>query len=441
MTTTEKQILVNALTLLGPSATTGKVANNYATNHSQFTVNTNTFIHQNNDFLPWHRWFILGFEKELQNTNTTGANKIALPYWDWTSKYYTTAPQDNATSGAPLWDNTFLGQFNTLWGLSRNLGAQGSLATVSTMSSTLLNSDFTNFRSQLEVNLHNIAHNWVGGIMQQGNSPADPVFYFHHNMVDKIWQDWTNIGRTSSFPDEILPNKIGTAVAGVPNFPSGVPDVSPTSIIDSRASSVKVWFAENGKVILDKYTVSGTENYHYTGVIEAGSRVITSTVLNSTTVNFLTGNFTVPSGTTCNFVSGGLQMGTATQAGYVRLVPGFYAQAGCIFTAKINSQYFTDAAAGGRLAGESDPSASVNSKEDFLRVYPNPASGVIYISLNNNGELYSYEIQNALGSSFLKGSSSDTFTTIDLSGITPGIYLLTVKTTEGKTKTERILIK
>src|SRR5689334_747265 len=73
MTDTEKQIFVDALIELGPSTTSGTIVNSYATNHDQlFDLN----IHGVDDFLPWHRWFILFFEKALQNTSVTGAAKI-----------------------------------------------------------------------------------------------------------------------------------------------------------------------------------------------------------------------------------------------------------------------------------------------------------------------------------------------------------------------------
>lgn len=438
MTTMEKELLVDALIDLGPRTTSGTVVNNYATNHNQLSASPNTTIHNVNDFLPWHRWFILFFEKELQNTSVTGADKIALPYWDWTSEYYTASPRDNQKS-SPLWDANFLGQFNTLWGLGRSVSTSIEIGDDVALRDVLIETNFNTFRSQLEITpFHNTVHGWVNGVMNQFSSPGDPSFYLHHNMVDKVWQDWHNFGRNSSFSDEILPNKSNPSI---PDFPSGVPGVSPSSIIDSRASSVKVWFAENGKVILDKYTVIGTEAYRYTGIIEAGSRLITSKNLNGTNVSYSTGDFIIPSGTTCTFTSGGLQMGSAPQAGYIRLVPGFRAELGAAFTARINSLYFTDASAGGRIAAVDGGEQKGGYSERKIAIFPNPSKGIFNIQLNKfPNALRSIKVTNSFGRLVQETSSSALSHELDLSNIEPGIYFLMITEESGEVFTRRLIL-
>ena len=37
--------------------------------------------HRSPSFLPWHRRFLLGFERALQEVDAS----VALPYWDWTA--------------------------------------------------------------------------------------------------------------------------------------------------------------------------------------------------------------------------------------------------------------------------------------------------------------------------------------------------------------------
>ena len=76
----EKQVFANALYALKQSG----IIDEYANLHSQ---EFNQGIHNSEDFLPWHRWFIYYFEKALQNSGVAGANKIALPFWDWTSQF------------------------------------------------------------------------------------------------------------------------------------------------------------------------------------------------------------------------------------------------------------------------------------------------------------------------------------------------------------------
>jgi len=41
--------------------------------------------------------------------------------------------------------------------------------------------------------MHNRVHVWVGGSMNPGSSPNDPVFFLHHCFVDKLWADWQKL--------------------------------------------------------------------------------------------------------------------------------------------------------------------------------------------------------------------------------------------------------
>lgn len=66
-------------------------------------------IHTSSHFLPWHREFLVRFESALQDHHPD----ITIPYWDST---VSTSPSDS------LWDNDFLGQFDSEWGLDRALG-------------------------------------------------------------------------------------------------------------------------------------------------------------------------------------------------------------------------------------------------------------------------------------------------------------------------------
>ena len=50
--------------------------------------------------------------------------------------------------------------------------------------------NYTQFTSQLE-GYHNVVHGWVGGTMNNiMYSPADPVFWMHHAMIDRLWSLW-----------------------------------------------------------------------------------------------------------------------------------------------------------------------------------------------------------------------------------------------------------
>lgn len=133
-------------------------------------------IHRSSHFLPWHREFIRRFEDALRTYHPA----VTLPYWN--------SIVDRSASD-PLWDNAFLGQFDGAWGLSRALGSD-TLPSEGQMNTALGQGTYDAFWPDLETNVHNAPHRWVGGKMSARDSPHDPVFYLHHCWIDLLWAQW-----------------------------------------------------------------------------------------------------------------------------------------------------------------------------------------------------------------------------------------------------------
>jgi tyrosinase len=133
-------------------------------------------IHVSSHFLPWHREMLLRFERRLQQVHPD----ITIPYWASAVRRSTTDP---------LWANNFLGQFNSAWNLGRALGS----ATLPTQQQVLTNrgrGTYDVFWEELEFDIHNPPHVWVGGVMSTTASPGDPAFYLHHCWIDLLWVKW-----------------------------------------------------------------------------------------------------------------------------------------------------------------------------------------------------------------------------------------------------------
>ncbi len=143
---------------------------------SEHETHFNHGIHQSSHFLPWHRDFIRRFDDALRTYHPA----VTLPYWN---SVVDTSPSD------PLWDDAFLGQFDSAWGLDRALGSD-TLPTENQMNTALGHGTYDAFWPDLEVNVHNAPHRWVEGKMGQRDSPADPVFYLHHCWIDLLWAQW-----------------------------------------------------------------------------------------------------------------------------------------------------------------------------------------------------------------------------------------------------------
>jgi tyrosinase len=199
--------------------------NRYVTIHANTTRFTLVgAAHAGPAFLPWHRQFILEFERDLQNA--LGNPDFGLPYWDWA------ADSSLAQSAMSIWQNDFMGRDvnaanevssgpfagTAQWAAidpatgATNLplrrqfgGGSPSLPNQANVDSALAvsiydtppwtNASSGSFRNNLEgftgSGLHNRVHVWIGG--QMGNvpvAPNDPAFFLHHCNVDRIWAQW-----------------------------------------------------------------------------------------------------------------------------------------------------------------------------------------------------------------------------------------------------------
>nr|WP_223198436.1 tyrosinase family protein [Solihabitans fulvus] len=234
-----------------------------------FVATHNTFIMNDRDtspraghrapsFLPWHRQFLLEFERALQKVDAS----VSLPYWDWTA--------DNSTS-ASLWADDFLGgdgqpgdgQVTTgpfagstgNWPiregasdapfLTRSLGTGvGALPTRTDLDAVLAigvydvapwnSTSGDGFRNGLEgwartgPELHNRVHVWIGGAMGTGYSPNDPVFWLHHCFIDRLWADWQSLHPAASY----LPTSATTDVVSLNQPIRPWNTVTPADLLD-----------------------------------------------------------------------------------------------------------------------------------------------------------------------------------------------------------------
>jgi tyrosinase len=217
----------------------------YVTTHSKYFAADGEsglrVAHMAPTFFPWHRQFLLFFERDLRIIDPD----VTIPYWDWT--------YDNAETSA-LWGVDFMGgngrvsdgqvmtgpfafqsgNWPIIHGvtteryLTRNIGRPDrptKLPTKAELDSALAMSTYDTapwnsapstlgFRNQIEGwtisdveggYLHNRVHQWVGGHMIGGTSPNDPVFWLHHAFIDLVWARWQRLHPTSRYlPDRPL---------------------------------------------------------------------------------------------------------------------------------------------------------------------------------------------------------------------------------------------
>jgi hypothetical protein len=314
LTASERQDLVQALVMMKADPVPGRPYNwfdGFALIHryiqsvsapavpggSPAAGNVN-FGHNNAAFGPWHRYFLLRFEQQLQSY----VPGVMLPYWDWTDPlpdvmvasfmgpngsganweisqgYFAgTAPGNggNATALPPWWPAGLNGwTVAAAWGefsgpLRRSVG-NTVLPPSASIRNTLEKADYASFRAALESGvgvvpastMHAAIHAWFndnGANAQIRNAQAaalDPMFYLHHANVDRLWAMWQMDGHGNDYPadgavanhhrlDDPMFPWVGAAggyspngtLPGMPNLPdfSGDPVVTAADVMDHRA--------------------------------------------------------------------------------------------------------------------------------------------------------------------------------------------------------------
>lgn len=154
-------------------------------------------------FLPWHRAYVLAFERALQGVNSS----LALHYWDWTSNAsiqngipsHFTDSQYQSSNGM-TYPNPLL-RFRYQCGGSDEYTARfpDPPALLAQLRNQVNNAyaltSYNAFNGTGILIPHNNLHGWVGGEMAATTFAAyDPVFWAHHSNVDRQWAKWQDSG-------------------------------------------------------------------------------------------------------------------------------------------------------------------------------------------------------------------------------------------------------
>jgi hypothetical protein len=173
--------------------------------------------HQTWFFLPWHRLYILWFERIVQAlvAKQPGApDDWALPYWDWQADRALPPafrePELPASAGGgpnPLHHERRDRNINRGRAFKpavvRSAQAEAALAFSGGAASgfgfgggdTGGPSHFDGGQTGLiESQPHNTVHRTIAGTMGTALSPLDPIFWLHHSQVDRLWVRWLEKG-------------------------------------------------------------------------------------------------------------------------------------------------------------------------------------------------------------------------------------------------------
>jgi tyrosinase len=199
--------------------------------------------HGNWYFLPWHRAYILTYERVIREL--TKNNDFALPFWDWTTNpkmpdvFVTPKTPDGKSNALYVNDQDFGQTWKRTWPATKPMPPQVVGHTV--LQDILGSADYEEFgtsrphgqnnrnaswvlkrtgaQGTLEGTAHNLVHNNIGGWMPSALSPRDPIFFMHHCNIDRIWAVW------NSLPNDNSTDPLWTDMTFTNNFihPDGTP--------------------------------------------------------------------------------------------------------------------------------------------------------------------------------------------------------------------------
>lgn len=146
-------------------------------------------------FLPWHRAYLLKLEWLGQLIDPA----FFIPYWDWSA----------AGASVPAWFSGFgpitvkvVGANIAVTRTPPAAAPNNTLPTVAQVASCLAMATYTAFTNAVEAGtgvvpapvgagMHNRVHVWCNGTMSiVADAPADPLFWLHHAMLDRMWSQW-----------------------------------------------------------------------------------------------------------------------------------------------------------------------------------------------------------------------------------------------------------
>jgi tyrosinase len=155
-------------------------------------------LHHENRFLPWHRFHLKRLEDALRSV--PGCADVTLPYWDITTTIPSLLYDDpfaSYTAQAPIghgYDPLTTSRF-TPDEITANVAAYQIPTVIDT---AMRQSVWERFNSTFW-QAHDSGHDSCGTTMSNQDIAAfDPVFFFFHCNLDRIWLEWQrNVGATT----------------------------------------------------------------------------------------------------------------------------------------------------------------------------------------------------------------------------------------------------
>jgi tyrosinase len=160
-------------------------------------------LHHEDRFNPWHRAYLKLFEDALRSV--PGCQDVTLPYWDVTTPLPSTLqqppfdsytlPQDPGATANPPQPGKYFPLTTERYDsatIAKNLQGYDVAADITTsLNQSRWGGSNVGGYQDFSIQAHDGAHNSVGTTMADQNiSSYDPVFWFFHCNIDRLWLQW-----------------------------------------------------------------------------------------------------------------------------------------------------------------------------------------------------------------------------------------------------------
>jgi len=168
-------------------------------------------LHHEDRFNPWHRVYLKQFEDQLRSI--PGCEGLTLPYWDIATPLPEllqqdpfasyVLPEDPGVTAKPPRPGQYFPYTTkryTLTQITQNLTRFGVFEDIETsLAQSRWGTSNTGGYQDFSIQAHDGGHGSIGPTMADPNvSSYDPVFWFFHCNIDRLWLKWQqNVGATT----------------------------------------------------------------------------------------------------------------------------------------------------------------------------------------------------------------------------------------------------
>jgi tyrosinase len=159
-------------------------------------------------FLPWHRMFVYFYERLLRSV--LADPEFTLPYWNYSpdsnSAFDRSMPSHFRARLDPLFNSLYRSSRRSAVNAGRPIDegkeAYQRLHLAPSMSQTRYTPQgaIPGFNNRLNSHVHGNVHTLIGNSVGMANitwAGNDPIFWMHHNNIDRIWESWNSAGFTN----------------------------------------------------------------------------------------------------------------------------------------------------------------------------------------------------------------------------------------------------